>query len=179
MPKATEIEPVQINMARNFAIEKHGNQRYGVHPYIFHLNQVAMILDNTYGNNSDTRVLMITAGLLHDVVEDTPVRISELKNLFGTGVADIVYAVTNELGRNRKEKLVKTMIKVRDFGAAAVAVKLADRIANTEYSRSQRNNGGSHYEMYQKEYPFFRWYLYHKSDNLNDLWDRLDKATEQ
>ncbi len=47
--------------ARDFAIAAHGEQRYGDHPYVFHLDAVAALLA-PYGVDAQT------IGYLHDVV---------------------------------------------------------------------------------------------------------------
>lgn len=71
------------------------------------------------------------------------------------------------------EKTVKTMLKIRERGDSyALAVKLADRIANTAFSRA---NQSPQYSMYQKEYPFIRWFL--KQDTLIKFWNELDELT--
>lgn len=52
--------------ARTFAIEAHGEQRYGDQPYSVHLDAVAGLLE-PYG--ADAQMI----GYLHDVVEDTAI----------------------------------------------------------------------------------------------------------
>ncbi len=138
--------------AADFAAVKHGNQSYNDEiPYIRHLEMVVTVL-NRFGFTDN---IMICAGNLHDVCEDTGVSYSDIKDRFGIEVAELVYAVTNEKGRNRKERNFKTygQIHGRFF---PTALKLADRIANVEYGIA---NGGKQ-DMYAKEWPSFHLDLY-------------------
>jgi guanosine-3',5'-bis(diphosphate) 3'-pyrophosphohydrolase len=79
-----------IEEAYNFALKKHEGQfRKSGHPYITHLIEVAFILAELTAGPST-----IIAGLLHDVVEDTDVTVSEIDKMFGKDVAMIVDSVT-------------------------------------------------------------------------------------
>jgi (p)ppGpp synthase/HD superfamily hydrolase len=91
---------------------------------------------------------------LHDTLEDTTTKYSELVAEFGEEVADIVYAVTDEKGRNRAERHRKTYLGIVLAGDNAVAVKLCDRIANLAYSVATKNK--SKLRMYVGEDMAFR-----------------------
>lgn len=84
----------------------------------------------------------------HDLIEDTRVSYNDVKEVLGEYIADIVYAVSNEKGKNRKErannKYYNSIVKTE----GAVFVKLCDRITNVQYSKM---TGSKMYEMYQKE----------------------------
>jgi len=62
--------------ARDFAIQAHGDQKYGTKPYVYHLDQVAAICC-TIKFHYDSETLR-TAAFLHDVLEDTKVTHAEL-----------------------------------------------------------------------------------------------------
>ena len=85
--------------AIRFAVEAHSGQyRKGTNiPYISHLINVMKILCE---NNCKEEI--IVAGVLHDVLEDTPVKVEELEANFGTEVAFLV------IGATETEKLSKT-----------------------------------------------------------------------
>ena len=85
--------------AIRFAAEAHSGQyRKGTNiPYISHLINVMKILCE---NNCKEEI--IVAGVLHDVLEDTPVKVEELEANFGTEVAFLV------IGATETEKLSKT-----------------------------------------------------------------------
>ena len=139
-------------------------QMYGVVPYTHHLDQA----DRVLARFGETRPVMRTAIWLHDVVEDTDVKLRDIEENFGDEVARLVGAVTSEQGPNRATRNALTYPKIRRAGSDAVRIKLADRIANVE-------NGGGSLSMYVREYPDFRHALYDPSDCENfAMWAGLD-----
>jgi (p)ppGpp synthase/HD superfamily hydrolase len=158
--------------AKEFAITKHGAQKYGEHPYSYHLAQVSQVLSELgYGGDE----AIAAAGWLHDVLEDTGTTYSMLASEFGNEVADIVFAVTSEPGENRVDRFRKTALKIQSSKKALI-VKLADRIANTE--ASQETNPKL-YKMYLKEFPLFKELLYNPQDaELLPLWNRLESSNK-
>jgi guanosine-3',5'-bis(diphosphate) 3'-pyrophosphohydrolase len=78
---------LQLEEAMRFAAQAHAGQlRKGSDtPYFEHLAAVGLILDRA-GFPED----VVIAGLLHDVVEDTPVSFEELTSLFGATISDLV-----------------------------------------------------------------------------------------
>lgn len=124
------------------AEKAHSNQSYDIYPYVYHIRQVVKIAEDLGYDEA-----VIVSAVLHDTLEDTDLSYNDIKKAFGQEVAEIVYAVTDELGRNRKERKSKTYPKIRDNWKAAV-VKICDRIANI--NQSKRYNSKL-YKMYQKE----------------------------
>lgn len=110
------------------AEKAHSNQSYGIFPYMYHIKQVVKIAEELGYDES-----IIVACVLHDTLEDTELSYNDIRKAFGEEVAQIVYAVTDELGRNRKERKKKTYPKIK-ANWKAVAVKVCDRIANIEHS---------------------------------------------
>jgi (p)ppGpp synthase/HD superfamily hydrolase len=158
--------------AKEFAIAKHGAQKYGAHPYSYHLAQVSQVL-NEFGYLGDEAIA--AAGWLHDVLEDTPTTYSMLASEFGNEVADIVFAVTSEPGKNRADRFRNTAPKIQS-NKKALIVKLADRIANTEASLQ---TNPKLYKMYLKEFPLFKELLYNPQDvELMPLWNRLESSNK-
>lgn len=149
-------------------------QMYGALPYTHHLQAVADVLkkftpaNTIYGSRTlrmdDTT--MLVAAWLHDIVEDTDVKLRDVEETFGEDVAKLVGAVTAEDGANRKVRNALTYPKTRAAGVWAVRLKLADRIANVE-------NGGASVEMYKREYPDFHHALRTELEN-DDMWLHLD-----
>jgi (p)ppGpp synthase/HD superfamily hydrolase len=92
-----------VSQALVFATEHHQHQhRKGTKiPYMAHLLNVCKILAE---NNCSDEVL--AAALLHDVVEDTDVRIDEVEETFGHHVAEIVKGAT-ELDKLEKKAIEK------------------------------------------------------------------------
>jgi GTP diphosphokinase / guanosine-3',5'-bis(diphosphate) 3'-diphosphatase len=121
-----------LRRAYLFAREAHADQtRASGEPYVSHSVAVAAIL-------AEMRLdaVTITAALLHDVPEDTPRTIEEIRSKFGPEVAGLVDGVT-KLGRiewkSREERQAENLRKM--FLAMAndiriILIKLADRVHN-------------------------------------------------
>ena len=118
-----------LNSAYVFAIKAHGAQkRASGDPYFSHPLEVAGILAEY---KLDT-VSIITA-LLHDVIEDTPVTLKEVKNQFGAEVARLVDGVSKltriELHAKQAENFRK-LVLATSKDIRVLLVKLADRLHN-------------------------------------------------
>lgn len=101
-------------------------------PYITHLASVALILAQAGFIDEAT----LAAGLLHDVVEDTPLTLAELAAQFPPRVIDRVAALTeqklDEQGRKRPWELRKAdhIRHIATAPLAARAIALADKLHN-------------------------------------------------
>lgn len=149
--------------ARMVSIQAHGNQTYDdIFPYKKHLDDVVAILIR-YGFSGK----YIIAGYLHDIIEDTALSYNKVKKYFGLDVAEMVYCVTDELGRNREEKKLKTLPKTAS-NPDAIIIKLADRMANIEH--------GGKIDMYRNEFTAFKDVLYSNTPaDAKIMWDDLEK----
>jgi (p)ppGpp synthase/HD superfamily hydrolase len=136
-----------VYLAREFAILHHGDQKYGEHPYVYHLDQVAALLDN------DTEKAL---AYLHDIREDTKVTYEEIVAKFGYFIADCVEFLTDCQGANRKERKKLTnekLSKLEGKYKIVLRVKIADRLANM--TESLLSDNISKLEMYNKEMEEF------------------------
>lgn len=161
-----------------FASRAHVSQLYGAAPYTEHLVDVARTLVEFGFSPSDpdpeiaeTSRTLVVAGLLHDTLEDTNAGYEEILARFGKRVADIVLAVSNEAGKNRKERFAKTYPKIR-ANADAVALKLADRISNGRACRKDKKPGI--FRMYQEEWPEFETSL-RRPGEYEAMWECLER----
>jgi len=169
-----------VTKARYFAIDIHSGQKYDEHPYIKHLEDVFKVLERYKVKHQ----AILVASFLHDILEDGAASYQDVKKIFGFEVAEIVYAVTDELGRNRKERHENTYPKIKE-SLFAICLKLADMIANVEYGQSQ-NARSNLLSMYIREYPNFRSYMFHADleDNAGlkecvyEMWEHLDDLLE-
>jgi len=154
--------------AKEFAIKTHGKQQYGNRPYSFHLESVVQVAKDINWEND-----IILECWLHDNIEDCDVSYQDIEREFGKDVAEIVYAVTYELGRNRKESKAKIFPKIR-ANEKALCVKLCDRIANINQTILDENY--SLLSMYYNEQQDFKEKLYIPIHNTNThmLWKTLD-----
>lgn len=131
------IDISNVINAFNLAEKMHKGQfRKSGDPYILHPVSVAYILEKL---DFDTNV--ISAGLLHDVVEDCGCTVGEIAENFNTTIAQIVDAVTKiELDFEDKEgefseteEEIKTYQKLISIGKEnmfAFYIKFADRLHN-------------------------------------------------
>lgn len=157
-----------VERACRFAERAHQGQRYD--DASFHAGHLARVVA-TLEAFGETEPVRLAAAWLHDAVEDTPVTVEDVRAEFGDDVADLVWRLTDEPGRNRHERHRLTHEKIRGV-PAAVRVKLADRIANVE---SARERGSNLLGMYRAEYAAFRADLYRPGE-WEEMWARLDAA---
>ena len=145
--------------ARYMAIQYHGSQMYGDQSYLKHLEDTFNVLISFHVDDN----IILIAAFLHDTLEDTTLTYSKIKDKFGIKVAELVYAITNELGRNRLERHNRTLPKVQ-ADPKAIILKLSDRIANIKHGIETKNK--EKFLMYKEEYPEFRNELYPYADNI-------------
>jgi len=148
--------------ARMVSVLAHSNQRYDeIFPYEKHLDDVVDVLKR-FGFSGK----FIVAGYLHDGIEDDALSYNKIKKHFGLEVAEMVYCVTDEMGRNREEKKAKTLPKTAS-NPDAIILKLADRIANAEH--------GGKVGMYTDEYKKFKEALFLNTPKEGlSMWQHLD-----
>ena len=131
-----------ITRAYNRAYELHNGQfRKSGEPYIIHPLNVACILASLHAGPST-----ICAGLLHDVVEDTPITKEELEKEFSSEIAEIVDGVT-KVGQLKFASLEQKQVENHQHMLLAMAkdirviiVKLADRLHNIRTLSSLRED---------------------------------------
>lgn len=165
-----------ISKTISFAIEAHAktNHLYDGKPYSVHLSMVVMTamkyLDCIPSQSQDD---VLSACWLHDTIEDCRLTYNDIKEVAGERVADIVYAVTNEKGKNRKERANDVYYDGIRGCLWATYVKLCDRFANVQYSYDTNSRM---YGVYQKENDEFLLALfpnesdkYHYRDIVMDL----------
>ena len=131
-----------IAEARDFAILKHGNQKYGEHDYIYHL-------DNVYKTaiefNLDFKYLI--AAYLHDTIEDTETTKEEVEIKFGSWMASAVYTVSG-FGEGRKARKLDVLSKLAIF-EEAIDLKMIDRLSNMR--EALKNKDVKLFKMYVNE----------------------------
>ncbi|WP_352397945.1 bifunctional (p)ppGpp synthetase/guanosine-3',5'-bis(diphosphate) 3'-pyrophosphohydrolase [[Clostridium] aminophilum] len=122
-----------IEKAYRIAFENHKDQkRKSGEPYIIHPICVAIILADL---ELDKETL--TAGILHDVVEDTSMTYDQVKDEFGVEVAELVDGVTKLTQISwHKDKLdiqaenLRKMFLAMAKDIRVILIKLADRLHN-------------------------------------------------
>jgi len=121
-----------VELAYDFAKEAHGQQkRASGDLYFSHVWEVAMILADLKMD-----ITTISAGLLHDVLEDTKITREVLKKEFGQDIYNLVEGVTKidslhfssrdeETAENWRKMIIATAKDIR-----VIIIKLADRLHN-------------------------------------------------
>ena len=116
-----------IQEAARFAAEVHkGAVRKGTRlPYIVHPNEVALIVSVM---TDDPEV--IAAAYLHDVIEDAGVTYEQIQRKFGTRVADLVQAESEDKSKSWKERKQATVDHMQHASREAKMIAFGDKLSN-------------------------------------------------
>ena len=127
-----EVDRDLLERAYRFACEAHeGQQRRSGEDFVLHPIGVAKILAEL-GSDEST----LAAGLVHDVVEDTPATIEEVRAEFGDDVATLVEGVTKltriqfQSREQAQAENYRKMIVAMAQDPDVILIKLADRLHN-------------------------------------------------
>ncbi|MYK41313.1 MAG: HD domain-containing protein, partial [Gemmatimonadetes bacterium] len=121
-----------INRAYHFAKEHHKDQvRKSGEPFIAHCVEVARILAQLRMDHTT-----VAAGLLHDVIEDTPATYAEVSEQFGEEIAELINGVTKidqitcESREERQAETYRKLLISMFKDIRVIFIKLADRLHN-------------------------------------------------
>ncbi len=138
-PRVGVADSARIREAYHFAAEAHSAQRRkSGEPYIVHPIAVARIIAEELELSPNP----IIAAFLHDVVEDTPHTLEEIRARFGDDVAFLVKVVTKE--KKEHYEMSKQVDNYRQilgsvrYDVRALLIKLADRLHNMRTLSSMR-----------------------------------------
>lgn len=161
---------------KEYAVGCHAatNHTYNGHPYELHLrlvvdemNRFKHLVDPIYHE------IVENACWGHDLIEDCRQTYHDVRDKSNTTTADIIYALTNEKGRNRAERANDKYYKgIRDTEYATF-VKLCDRLANARYSRLTNS---SMLEAYRKENLSFTSRLW--DSKYEEMFQELDQILQ-
>jgi len=147
-----------LNEIIDYAHRAHAKTNHfydGSIPYSFHLNKtvefaqfyISLIPINI-------RDQIIAACYCHDIIEDARQSYNDvLKQTDSDLVADIVYAVTNDKGKNRAERAGMKYYEGIRNQVGATFVKLCDRLANLNHAIETNNI--NKIKIYSNEMPLF------------------------
>ena len=197
--KMDELSPI-INEIRNDAHALHAsvNHTYDrIRTYGFHLdmvvNWVRKYIEEICVSDQDILPIYFAA-FYHDSIEDARLSYNDVMKI-AKGLMDeeqaylateIVYALTNEKGRNRTERAnEKYFAGIRETPYAPF-VKLADRLANTSYAFSKGTADSLRMsKVYREELPGFLEALKVEGSDIRfslpeamvkDLWDIIPQC---
>ncbi|MCU0623907.1 MAG: bifunctional (p)ppGpp synthetase/guanosine-3',5'-bis(diphosphate) 3'-pyrophosphohydrolase [Gemmatimonadaceae bacterium] len=118
--------------AYRFSEKAHtGQVRRSGEPYVTHCVEVARILAELQLDSAT-----VAGGLMHDVVEDTPVTVEDVRREFGDEIAQIVDGLTKIGALTLTSKLERQVENYRKLllsiakDARVILIKLADRLHN-------------------------------------------------
>jgi (p)ppGpp synthase/HD superfamily hydrolase len=166
------MKNINLAAARAYALNKHGSQMYGKHPYSYHLDAVVATLA-PYGPEAQI------IGYLHDVVEDTDATVAEVGSRFGVEIAACVALLTDEPGANRKARKAKTYAKLAKATGRvelALVVKTADRLSNVRACVKDANR--ELWNVYHDEHAVFKVSAF-RPGLCDDLWSELDELLSE
>jgi len=133
------------------------NHLYGGKPYSYHLKMAEKWADKfiwvlTPYSTQWTKAILCAVPC-HDLIEDVRVSWNDVFKFTQSELTtNIVYAVTNEKGKTRKERANARYYKGIRLTPGATFVKLCDRLANVEESIKSKKM----LDKYKKEYPGFK-----------------------
>ena len=152
------------------------NQWYDEKPYFYHLNKVAEhvieYLPFIVYNEEDILPVLFSA-YFHDSIEDARLTYNDVMKIAKEYMTDkqallateIVYALTNEKGRNRHERANEKYYKGIRIIPYAPLVKACDRLSNYEYAKSTNSRMVN---MYEKEMEDFIRNIYPSYQPIED-----------
>ena len=124
-----------IRSAFDIAVEAHKEQRRkSGEAYIFHPISVAKIVAQEIGLDATS----IAAALLHDVVEDSEIKLEDIERMMGNAVAKIVHGLT-KISHLKKDKNIslqaenfRKMLLTLNDDIRVIIIKIADRLHNMQ-----------------------------------------------
>lgn len=131
----TDEDKKLIRKAFDVAVDAHKDQRRkSGEAYIFHPIGVAKIVASEIGLGATG----IAAALLHDVVEDTPITVEELEQLFNKKVAHLVEGLTKisqvkkDMNISLQAENFRKMLLTLNDDVRVILIKIADRLHNMQ-----------------------------------------------
>ncbi len=166
-----------IEISRRLAFLAHNNQKYGNKPYSFHLEEVSSLVkkyvrryfSNGKDHNKKT-IDIISASFLHDSLEDTNLKFSDILCFTNNEIANYVELLTNSEGKNKREITINTLKKMKK-SKEAVFIKLCDRICNM---RNSKKNLPSLFKKYKEDLKVYNKELHEYKKDFPELFEIIN-----
>lgn len=166
-----------VDICKKYACDKHAetNHFYDNEPYSFHLEMVYQYAKKySYLIPSVYREYVLASAWPHDTIEDARQTFNDVAKVCGEFVAEITYALTNDKGKNRKERAgAKYYEGIRNTPYARF-IKICDRLANARHSLDTRSGM---LKKYRKELDEFKKELY--SPEYEAMWIELESILSE
>lgn len=152
------------------------NQKYaGRLPYSFHLDMVwSQAQKFMYLSQPKFPVnhkWVIECGCYgHDLIEDARMTYNDIKSRVGKEVAEIIFACTESMGRDREERHDDAYFERLRANKLGLFVKLCDIIANIKMGLLENS---SMFEKYKKEYSKMKQELF--CNEYEEMFDYIEK----
>ncbi len=163
-----------IEEAIQFAAVAHkGTTRKGVRiPYVAHVMETMMLVAHMTSDNE-----VIAAAALHDVVEDTPYTLEDIRSRFGIRVADLVaHETENKRHDQPKEETWKIrkgeqLAKVESAPVEVKMIMLGDKLSNMRASLRDYRKDPEHLwdKFNMKDVKEQEWYYRSVAEKLTEL----------
>lgn len=170
-----------VQKVKHFSIKAHNavNHKYGKNQnYSVHLDMVYNFGETyIYLMPPELHKFILASCYAHDRIEDCRETYNDIKKYCGVEVADMVYAVTDEKGKDRADRKPKKLYDEMLYNMGAVYVKLCDRLANIKNGKDKYDSlteeqkktiKKSMYLVYCKEQDNFKKKLY-LSPNMREM----------
>ena len=161
----------KVTKAIEFAARAHDgmSRKKDPAPYVLHPLEAAVIV----GSMTDDQDI-ISAALLHDVVEDTPLTIEDIEKNFGPRVKALVESETEDKRADlppentwqiRKEESLEELENCNDI--AVQMLWLGDKLSNMRsFYRIWKNEGDSMWQAFNQKDPVLQKWYYSKVAEL-------------
>jgi (p)ppGpp synthase/HD superfamily hydrolase len=159
-----------ITSAREFAAEKHGERQHAGRPLMTHLDEVAVLV-REHGE------LHQVIAYLHHLLCDTEVTGKQIEEEFGSLAASCVGLLSGKPHDDPKEQRRLTYAELAKVGAAdemaaALVVKVADRLANVQDSFLKEEKGKI--RKYRRDHRDFSAAVF-RPGIADELWRELNE----
>lgn len=131
-----ELSVAGVSMAMGFAAAAHFSigqlRKYSYHPYIEHPIRVMNLLIRhmkVYPITSE----LLAAAVLHDVIEDTPVTLHQIRIIFGADVAQLVELTSSVTKDSKENRATRKNIDQSHYATGdyrSQSIKVADSMDN-------------------------------------------------
>ena len=170
------ISDIELGIRKEAAnVHEEVNQHYDEHPYFYHLNKVAThvieYLPSIIEKEEDI-LPVIFGAYFHDSIEDARLTYNDVKKIAERYMSEeqaflateIVYALTNEKGRNRHARANEKYYEGIRNTKYAPLVKACDRLSNYQFAKATKSRMVKMYESEMEEF------IGHIDITKNDGW---------
>ncbi|MEK3956083.1 HD domain-containing protein [Psychrobacillus sp. FSL K6-1464] len=146
-----------IQKGKEFAFKAHDGQtrKTSGAPYIVHPLHVAKILQDA-GFSAE----VVVSGFLHDIVEDTDIKIEDIRREFGNVIAELVAFNTEDKEGTWEERKEHTIKQLKGAILNKKALVVADKYANLlELMRNYEKLGDEIWKCFKRGKKQQYWYF--------------------